>query len=87
MTKQIKEKKKIQRQFEGEVVKAKANKTISVLVIEHKLHPKYQKRYQVSRKYPVHDEKGEAKEGDRIIFVECRPLSKTKRWRFLKKVS
>jgi len=71
------------RQFEGVVVSAKTNKTISVEVETRKTHPKYQKQYTVSTKYAVHDEKGIAKEGDKVLFEECRPMSKTKRWRLL----
>jgi small subunit ribosomal protein S17 len=39
------------------------------------------KRFTVSRKYKVHDEKNQYKEGDKVSFVECRPMSKDKRWR------
>ena len=78
---QSEKKNAIKRQFEGEVVSVKANKTIQVLVKTTKVHPKYQKQYVTSRKYPVHDEKGSAKLGDKVTFVECRPISKTKRWR------
>ncbi len=71
------------RTFAGIVVSAAMNKTITVLLISKKLHPKYQKFYKVSRKYHVHDEAGTAKVGDKVKFVECRPLSKTKRWRLI----
>lgn len=74
------ESKKI-RKFIGQVVAANTLKTISVLVERKKMHPKYKKAYVVSRKYPVHDEAGLAKVGDKVVFVECRPISKTKRWR------
>ncbi len=70
--------------FTGEVVSNKSDKTIVVKVETVKQHPKYKKRYTVSRKYQVHDEKNECKVGDKVIFVECRPLSKTKRWRISK---
>ncbi|PIZ95479.1 MAG: 30S ribosomal protein S17 [Candidatus Magasanikbacteria bacterium CG_4_10_14_0_2_um_filter_33_14] len=73
--------KKIQhRNFEGEVVSVKENKTIHVLVKTTKMHPKYRKQYVVSRKYAVHDEHAKAKLGDFVNFVECRPISKTKKW-------
>jgi len=48
------------------------------------VHPKYQKRYIVSKKFKVHDAKNEAKIGQTVEFVECRPLSKDKRWRLVK---
>jgi small subunit ribosomal protein S17 len=76
-----KTKKIISRQFIGTVVSTAMNKTIVVNVEKRKLHPKYKKYYRVSRKYHVHDEKGAAKVGEKVVFVECRPISKTKRWR------
>jgi small subunit ribosomal protein S17 len=73
-------KKITKREFTGTVVSTLMNKTIVVNVERRKLHPKYKKSYRVNRKYHVHDEKSAAKAGDKIKFVECRPLSKTKRW-------
>jgi len=77
------EKATIQRKLSGIVVSDKMDKTISVKVAQVKIHPKYQKRYTVTKKYKVHDEKNQYKEGDKVNFVECRPLSKDKRWRVL----
>lgn len=77
-------KKTIYRQFNGEVTNAKGNKTVQVLVKNKVTHPKYHKQYLVTRKYQIHDEKGEARVGDLVLFRECRPLSKTKRWRLIK---
>ena len=74
------------RKFEGKVVSAGMNKTIIVRVDAMKLHSKYQKYYRVSRKYAVHNEKEGIKTGDTVRFVECRPISKTKRWRFVEVV-
>lgn len=71
------------RKFEGEVVGCKADKTISVLVKTKKMHPKYKKQYVVSRKFAIHDEKNLAKESDKVLFEECRPMSKTKKWRLV----
>lgn len=73
------------RQFTGEVVSDKMSKTIVVKVESVKIHPKYQKRYKVSKKYKVHDETNQFKVGDRVSFVECRPLSRDKCWRVLTK--
>ncbi len=69
--------------FTGVVLTAGMNKTINVLVVSRKLHPKYKKFFKTSKKYHVHDEKEVAKVGDKVRFIECRPLSKTKRWRLL----
>ncbi|PLX28713.1 30S ribosomal protein S17 [Candidatus Parcubacteria bacterium] len=73
-------KKAIHRKFEGEVMSAKGTKTLQVLVKTRKMHAKYKKQYWESRKYSVHDEKEMAQVGDTIAFIECRPVSKTKRW-------
>lgn len=72
---------KIKRTFTGVVVSDKMAKTIVVKVDTVKIHPRYLKRYKVSKKYKVHDEKNQYKVGDKVSFVECRPLSKDKRWR------
>ncbi len=74
---------KITKQFTGNVVSVKGNKTIVVSVESVKVHPKYKKRYTVSRRYQVHDEKNTCNEGDLVKFIECRPMSKTKKWRVL----
>ena len=71
------------RNFAGPVVGVGAGKTIYVMVENLQEHPKYRKQYTRHRKYPVHDEKGMAKLGDVVSFEECRPLSKTKRWRLV----
>jgi small subunit ribosomal protein S17 len=75
--------KTIKRKFNGVVVSDKMDKTITVSVESVKVHPKYKKRYTVSKKYKVHDEKNLYKEGDKVEFLECRPLSKDKRWRVI----
>ncbi|MDP2830530.1 MAG: 30S ribosomal protein S17 [bacterium] len=79
----INEKKAIKRKFHGVVVSDKMDKTIVVRVDHVKIHPKYKKRYAVSKKYKVHDEKNQFKEDDKVEFVECRPLSKDKKWRVI----
>jgi small subunit ribosomal protein S17 len=71
------------RQLNGVVVSDKMAKTIVVKVETVKIHPKYQKRYTVSRKYKVHDEKNQFHVGDKVAFIQCRPLSKDKRFRVL----
>ncbi len=74
------------RQLIGTVTSNKMQKTVVVKVERIKEHPKYKKRYWVSKKYKAHDEKQEYKIGDRVAIEECRPLSKDKRWRVIKKV-
>jgi len=78
-----KEPAKIIKKFYGVVVSAKMDKTRVVKVDRVKCHPKYRKSFVRSKKYKVHDERNQFKEGDQVTFVECRPLSKDKRWRVL----
>jgi small subunit ribosomal protein S17 len=78
-----KEKKIIKRKFTGVVTSDKMDKTIVVQVLTVKRDPKYKKRYFISKKYKVHDKDNKFKEGDKVEFVECRPLSKDKKWRVL----
>lgn len=73
----------IKRTFQGVVASDKMDKTIVVTVESVKFHPKYKKRYVQSKRYKVHDPKNQFKEGDKVTFVECRPLSKDKRWRVM----
>lgn len=75
--------KTMHRQFEGVVVSVAEQKTIHVLVKTIKMESKYKKQFVVTKKYAVHDEKNDAKLGDTVVFQECRPLSKTKRWRLV----
>ncbi|NUM25020.1 MAG: 30S ribosomal protein S17 [Candidatus Buchananbacteria bacterium] len=77
----------IKRKFEGTVVSDKNDKTIVVAVETAKPHPKYNKRFTSTKKYKVHDPANEFKIGDKVVFEECRPLSKDKRWRVLSKES
>ena len=75
------------RQLIGKVISNKMQKTVVVEIEEMKQHPKYKKRYKVHKKYKVHDEKEEYNVGDKIIIEECRPISKDKRWRVIKKIT
>ena len=68
----------------GVVVSDKMDKTIVVKVDLLKKHPRYQKRYVSSKRYKVHDEKNEYKVGDKVVFEDCKPLSKDKKWRVIK---
>ena len=74
------------KQITGAVVSNKMQKTVVVKVERIKEHPRYKKRYKVHKKYKAHDEKGECKKGDKVIIEECRPMSKEKRWRVIKKI-
>lgn len=62
----------------GVVSSSKADKTIVVTVRERKTHPLYHKQYTTSSKFMAHDEKNEARDGDTVVIVETRPISKRK---------
>ena len=67
----------------GEVISNKMAKTIIVRVERRFPHPRFKKVVTGYKKYYAHDEKSEAKVGDRVRIQESRPLSKTKRWRLV----
>ncbi|MCW1912861.1 30S ribosomal protein S17 [Luteolibacter sp. GHJ8] len=67
-----------------------SNKMSKTLVVEHVArvpHPTFNKIVKRSKKYYVHDEKGEAQIGDKVRIVETRPMSKLKRWALEKVLS
>src|SRR6266446_923148 len=70
----------------GEVISNKMAKTIIVRVQRRFPHPRFKKVITGYKKLYAHDEKGEAKVGDRVRIQETRPLSKTKRWRLVEVV-
>jgi small subunit ribosomal protein S17 len=65
---------------QGTVVSLKMQKTAVVSVDSYKVHPKYKKRFKVSKKFYAHDEKGVAVLGSTVTIRETRPLSKLKCW-------
>ena len=70
----------------GEVISNKMAKTITVRVERRFAHPRFKKVVTGYKKFYAHDEKNEAKVGDRVRIEETRPLSKTKRWRLVEVV-
>ena len=70
----------ITKEFVGEVVSDKMEKTIVVEVARRVRHPRYQKIMTKYKKFYAHDEKSEAGVGDKVRIVASRPLSKLKRW-------
>jgi small subunit ribosomal protein S17 len=72
------------RTFQGSVLSAKMDKTITVLVVRQIKHALYKKYIRRSSKIHAHDEQNECREGDKVIIEECRPLSKNKSWRLVK---
>jgi small subunit ribosomal protein S17 len=69
------------KEFVGIVKSDKMDKTIVISVETTTLHPLYKKYVVRSKKLKAHDEKNEAKTGDRVRVVECRPISKEKCWK------
>ncbi|MDQ6676603.1 MAG: 30S ribosomal protein S17 [Acidobacteriota bacterium] len=65
----------------GEVVSTKMEKTIVVAVSRRVAHPLYKRIVKKRKKFYAHDETGDAKMGDIVRIIECRPLSKLKHWK------
>lgn len=72
--------------FQGKVVSDKMEKTITVVITRRTLHPIYQKYVTRSKKVKAHDETNDAKVGDTVRIIECRPVSKDKHWNLLEVV-
>ncbi len=66
---------------EGYVVSDKMDKTVVVIVEDRVMHPKYGKVIRRTKKYRAHDEANACGVGDRVLLMETRPISATKRWR------
>ena len=64
----------------GEVVSDKMDKTVVVQVIRRYRHPRYKKYIQERIRYKAHDERNDARVGDKVRIIESRPRSKDKRW-------
>ena len=67
----------------GKVTSSKMDKSITVAVVQKQKHPKYGKFVTKTTKFHAHDEKNECGEGDTVLIMSTRPLSKTKRWRLV----
>lgn len=72
--------------FIGKVIGVKQLKTATISVDRVKIHPLYKKRFTRSTKYYAHDDIG-VKIGDVVKFTDCRPYSKSKKWKILKVVN
>lgn len=67
----------------GIVVSDKMSKTVVVAVDSFKTHPKYRKKFKVTKKYKAHDEDNKYKIGDAVEIIPTRPISKDKSYRVL----
>ena len=81
MENQMVQTKKGKREFVGIVTSDKMDKTIVVSIVSKTLHPLYKKYVTRIKKVKAHDENNEAKQGDRVRVIECRPISKEKCWK------
>ncbi len=72
--------------LQGVVVSDKSDKTITVNVERRFTHPVMKKTVRRTKKYRAHDEENQAKIGDIVRIVECRPYSKNKTWNLIEKV-
>ena len=70
----------------GVVVSDKPSKTITVIVERKYSHPLLKKVIKVKKKYNAHDEKNKFKKGDKVSIIECRPLSKNKRFQVMENI-
>lgn len=73
--------------MQGTVLRAGLAKTVVVEVLRSKKHALYKKVIRRKQRYLVHDEKNECGVGDRIEMMQCRPMSRLKRWRVSKIVA
>ena len=70
--------------LQGVVTSDKRDKTITVSITSRETHPLYHKQYSHTRKYTAHDEANEAKLGDKVEIIACRPYSKTCTYKLVK---
>ncbi|OIO45875.1 MAG: 30S ribosomal protein S17 [Parcubacteria group bacterium CG1_02_37_51] len=73
------------KKFQGQIVSTKMNASAVVEIVSIKTHAKYGKKYKSTRKYNCHNAGDQYRLGDKVTFIECRPMSKTKRWRIIAK--
>lgn len=72
------------RTMQGRVTSNKGDKSVTVQIERRVKHPIYGKYIRRSTKVNAHDEQNECLEGDVVVIEQCRPMSKTKKWRFIK---
>jgi small subunit ribosomal protein S17 len=75
------------REFQGIITSDKRDKTVTIQVDTMVRHPVYKKFVKRTSRFSAHDEANEYKEGDTVVVQECKPFSKTKTWRVIRKVS
>jgi len=73
-------------QLIGVVVSDRMQKTVVVQVDLKKRHPKYHKAYTISKKFKAHSENNEYHIGDKVVIESCRPYSREKRFKVIRKI-
>lgn len=74
----------VRKERSGVVIGDRMQKTVVVSLERTVMHPKYKKFLRRRTKVKAHDESNQCHVGDRVLIVECRPLSRDKRWRVSK---
>ena len=74
----------LRKERSGLVVSDRMQKTVVVSIERTVMHPRYRKVLKRRTKVKAHDESSQCHVGDRVLIVECRPLSRDKRWRVSK---
>jgi small subunit ribosomal protein S17 len=77
------EKSKILFKKKGKVMRGKMDKTIVVSVVSFETHPKYKKKYKVTKRYKAHDPENKFKTGEIVEIIPCRPISKEKKFKVI----
>ncbi len=76
----------MRKKLQGTIVSAKTPQTLVVEIERIKVHPKYKRRYKSHKRYKAHYDEGEFNVGAKVIIEECRPISKDKNWKVVKKI-
>jgi len=74
------------KKLKGKIVSDKMDKTVVVEVTNIKKHPKYGRRFKVSKRYKAHNPENSYKLGDTVVIQESKPISKDKRWLVKEKI-
>lgn len=77
------EKSKILFKKKGKIMRDKMDKTIVVSVVSFETHPKYKKKYKVTKRYKAHDPENKFKVGEIVEIIPCRPISKEKKFKVI----
>lgn len=71
------------KRLKGKIVSDKMDKTVVVEVTRLKKHPKYERRFKVTKRYKAHDAENAHKVGEQVVIEETRPISRDKRWKVI----